>query len=212
MEKVIYRTIEKKDYPQVQNLICTSFGLDSYVSDAKALDIIKKRYLCSCLAEQTYNQVAEVDGQIVGVIMGASDHDKHNAFNMVQTIRSLFYTLRLILFHRKACSGQGNIHKAYGELIQGRKKRYDGVLTLFIVQEKMRGLGIGKKLLKSVQAYWKLKGTCCSYLYTDDTCNYGFYEHMGLTRAAETKVDILRYGKKGNLDVYLYEYKEEAVL
>ena len=58
MGKVIYRNIEKKDYPQVQNLICTSFGLDSYVSDAKTLDIIKKRYLCSSLAEQTFNQVA----------------------------------------------------------------------------------------------------------------------------------------------------------
>ncbi len=62
MKKVIYRTIEKKDYPQVRNLICTSFGLDDYVSDAKTLELVNKRYLCSSLAEQTYNLVAEVDG------------------------------------------------------------------------------------------------------------------------------------------------------
>lgn len=35
---------------------------------------------------------------------------------------------------------------------------------------------------------------------------------MGLTRAAETRVNILRNGKKDNLDVYLYEYKGEAIL
>ena len=50
----------------------------------------------------------------------------------------------------------------------------------FIVQEKMRGLGIGKELLKRVQSYWQSNGTRRSYLYTDDTRNYGFYEHMGL--------------------------------
>ena len=205
MEKVIYRTIQKKDYPQVQNLICNSFGLDRYVSDARALEIIKKRYLSSSLAEQTFNCVAEIDGQVVGVIMGASKQDNHKVFHLGQTMASLFYTISLVLFHAKACKGQGSIHKAYEELIRGRKKQYDGVLTLFIVQDTFRGLGLGKELLKRIRTYWNSMGTRHSYLYTDDTCNYGFYEHMGFTCAARTEVTILRCGKEENMDVYLYE-------
>lgn len=212
MKKVIYRTIEKKDYPKVRNLIRTSFGLDDYVSDSKTLELVNRRYLCSSLAEQTYNLVAEVDGQVAGVIMGASDHAKHTAGNIVNALQSLCYSLRIILFHRKAYSGQGNIHQAYGDLIRDRRNQYDGVLTLFIVQEKFQGLGIGKELLRAVQEYWKGQGTSSSYLYTDDTCNYVFYEHMGFTRANERKVDILRNGKKDELDVYLYEYPGDGVL
>ncbi len=212
MKKYVYeksnlQNNRKKDYPKVCNLICTSFVLDDYVSDAKTLELVNKRYLCSSLAEQTYNLVAEVDGQVVGVIMGASDHAKHTAATAVNALQSLFYSLRIILFHRKPCSGQGNIHQAYGDLIRDRRNQYDGVLTLFIVQEKFRGFGIGRVLLRAAQEYWKAQGTSSSYLYTDDTCNYGFYEHMGFTRANERKVDILRNGKKAELGVYLYEYQ-----
>lgn len=103
MKKVIYRAIEKKDYLEVQNLICISFGLDSYVSDSKTLKLITKQYLCSCLTEQTYNKVAEIDGKIIGVIMGASDHAKHTVINILNALKSLFYSLQIILFHRKAC-------------------------------------------------------------------------------------------------------------
>ncbi len=71
MKKVIFRTIEK-NYPQVHNLICTSFGL------------------CSSLAEQTYNLVAEPDGRVVGVIMGASDHAKHTAANIINGLQSRY--------------------------------------------------------------------------------------------------------------------------
>ncbi len=46
-----------------------------------------------------------------------------------------------------------------------------------------------------------------SYLYTDDTCNFGFYEHMGFHRAKKKPVDIMRDGQNTKLDVYLYEYK-----
>lgn len=67
MKKIIYRTLEKKDYPQICKMICTAFGLNSYVSDSKTLALVNKHYLCSCLAEQTYSCVAEIDGQIVGV-------------------------------------------------------------------------------------------------------------------------------------------------
>ena len=210
MKNVTYRTLNKEDYPQVENLICSSFGLDGYISDSKALDIIKKRYLRGCLAVHTYNQVAVVDGQVVGIIIGASRHDKRTSFNRINALYTLFYTLQLVLFHLKACTGQGNVHIAYGNLIRGRKKQYDGVMILFIVQKNMQGLGIGKELLKSLQKYWKSEGTHRSYLYTDDTCNYGFYEHMGLTRAAETSIDILRNGEKVNMDVYLYEYQEAS--
>lgn len=90
-------------------------------------------------------------------------------------------------------------------MIRDHRNQYDGVLTLFIVDKKFQGLDIGKELLSGVQNYWNVKGTNSSYLYTDDTCNYGFYEHMRFTRVNEKKIDILRNGDKTKMDVYLYE-------
>lgn len=210
MEKVIYRNIAKKDYPAVRSLICDAFGLQRYVSDSKVLELVNKRYLCSSLAEQTYNQVAEMDGQVIGVIMGASSHATHQASHILNALRSLWYSLQIVLFHQKACHGQGNVHKVYGELVWDCKDQYDGVLTLFAVRENRRGLGIGKELLSGMQDYWKALGTGSSYLYTDDTCNFGFYEHMGFHRAKEKLVDIIRDGQNTKLDVYLYEYKTRS--
>ena len=102
---MICRNIEKKDCPAVRSIICDSFGLQRYVSDPKVLELVKKQYLCSSLAEQTYNQIAEVDGQVVGVIMGASSHAKHKASHFLNALRSLWYSLRIVLFHPKACHG-----------------------------------------------------------------------------------------------------------
>ncbi len=211
MKKIIYRTIEKQDYPQICKMICTAFGLSSYVSDSKTLELVNKQYLCSCLAEQTYSYVAEIDGQIVGVIMGASKHATHTATTVISTLQYIFYTLQIMLFHRKACCGKGNTHQAYEALLHDRKELYDGVLTLFIVQKNYRGQGIGKALLRGLQMYWKAQGTNRSYLYTDNTCNYGFYEHMGFTRADERTVDIIRNGQKDTMDVYLYDYQANTV-
>ncbi|MEG0692533.1 MAG: GNAT family N-acetyltransferase [Oscillospiraceae bacterium] len=204
MEDIIYRKIDITDYTAVRNLISDAFSLQNYVTNKKALDIVKKMYLCSCLAEQKFNRVALYQGEVVGVIMGASKNDSTKSANILNAMKMCYYTVSICLFHKKACAGQSDVHKVYGELISDCKHRFYGVLTLFAVREDVRGLGIGKGLLSRLLNYYKENQSDRIYLYTDDTCNYGFYEHMGFRRLKEKLVEVIRKNGTAELKVYLY--------
>lgn len=202
MEKLTYRKLDKSDYYDIQNLISNAFYLSKYVSDEKILKKVKKMYLYSCLAEQKFNMVATYGEEIVGVIMGASKKDKFKLKNIVNTIALLYHSASIWFSYKK--SGYNQVNKAYDELISDIKNEFDGVLTLFIVKDNVQGLGIGKELLSKLKRYYKENNTNKIYLYTDDTCNYGFYDHMGFYRLKEKKVDVIRNNKKEKLKVYLY--------
>lgn len=204
MKGLSYRKLQKSDYTEVQNIISDAFGLHNYVNDKKLLVIVKKMYLSSCLSEQKFNMVAVREGEIVGIIMGGSKNDKFKLSNILNVLKMLYYGTLLWFKIRNKKGGFNEINRAYSELIAGMKDDLDGVLTLFAIKEDMRGLGIGKELLSRLNEYYLAHNTKRIYLYTDDTCNYGFYEHMGFERPKEKQVTVWRNNKKEKLDVYLY--------
>lgn len=204
MEDLIYRKLEKYDYYEVQNIISNAFGLHKYVSNEKVFEKVKKMYLYSCLAEQKFNMVAMRGGQVVGVIMGSSKNDKFKISNIVNTFTLLYYIVSIWFSSKSKSSGYNEVYKAYDELISDMKSDFDGVLTLFAVKEDARGLGIGKELLSKLNSYYKQNNTNKIYLYTDDTCSYGFYDYMGFSRLKEKQINVIRNNKKAELNIYLY--------
>ena len=65
------------------------------------------------------------------------------------------------------------------------QKTYPAELALFAVRSSCQGKGIGKKLFHSALAYLKQQGLDEFYLFTDTSCNYGFYEHQGMCRRGQ---------------------------
>lgn len=180
MEQIIYRNLKKQDYNAVADLLSHAFGLHRYVSDKQLLWIFKQQYLYSCLSEATFSRVAEQNGKIVGVIMGNAQSDYHILPHIGFALRFLLYSLKMKIYGRKisdSISGYHELHRIYREFSQRHKGEFDGVLTLFAVHSECRGKGVGKKLLSDLDAYWKEHQVKSIYLYTDTTCNYGFYEH-----------------------------------
>lgn len=204
MKELIYRRCEKYDYPEIQKLISDSFGLHNYVEDERTLTKVKKMYLYSCLSEQKFNRVAVSEGKIVGVIMGASKNDRLKLSNILNILKLIYYTILLWFENKNKISQYSEVYKAYNNLIYGMKNDFDGVLTLFAVREDLRGLGVGKEMLLQLNDYYLVHNTNRIYLYTDDICNYGFYEHMGFCRLKEKQITILKENKEIRLNVYLY--------
>ena len=104
-----------------------------------------------------------------------------------------------------------DLHRIYRRLMAGRTRLYDGVLTLFAVNEACRGAGIGRELLRQAESYLLDHGVQRIYLYTDSTCNTAFYDRHGFCRADQR---VMRTAAPGNapLSVFLYEksYAKEA--
>lgn len=209
MKNIQYRPIEKRDYSEVGDLLCQTFGLYHYVSNPEELEILKRQYVYSCLAEATYTCVAVENDHVIGVIMGNAKSD-YFLWNHLSAIGATgWYNLKLLRLSRKCRSGiQGyrQLHKVYRAFSQRHKGEFDGVLTLFAVEERCQGLGIGRALLLGLLTYLQSCKTKKIYLYTDSTCNVAFYKHHGFVPLEKEMISILRDGEAFSIDVFLYSY------
>lgn len=208
MAQIVYRVIKKADYKSIENIIITSFHLDSYVEDEGTLRAWASLYLQSCLCEQTYNCVAECNGKIVGVIMGQAA----KYYSLLHHIPYLFSVLWFNLcmkFH--AAKSKTNIEdfekmqQIYHKLLSESTNTYDGVLTLFAVDELYRGYGIGTNLLKYLQNYLKNHQVKRVYLYTDSSCNVAFYDRHDFSCVGSYVLNVSKEKQITELNVYLYE-------
>lgn len=209
MGMIIYRPIRKGDYAQVKDIICKAFSLDAYITNEKLLDAVKSQYLYSCLSEATYTCVAEKDGQTVGVIMGNAKSDYSAIKHIPYLIKDLWYGMKMVLYgrrYRKQAAGYKDIHTIYREFSAKHKGEFDGVLTLFAVNQDCRGFGIGKNLLERLMDYLENQKVKHIYLYTDTTCTYEFYEHRGFERLESKELQMERGGKPFQMEVFLYGY------
>ena len=77
-------------------------------------------------------------------------------------------------------------------------------LRLFMMDENARGKGVGKRLLSYAEESMRDSGAQQYYLYTDSTCDFGFYDYRGMTRMTE-KFNVP--GPSGELlDKFIYTH------
>lgn len=208
MKEVIYRDIKKSDYEAIENLIVKTFNLDKYIEDEKVLTEIKHSYLQGCLAERTFCMVAEHEGKVVGVIMSNAKKEYNVIKHIPAIAKTLHYNLKIARLGRKnnvGVEGYENVHKTYADFIKDRKDEYDGVLTLFLVDESLRGYGIGRKLLNFAEKYYHRYRVKKIYLFTDSSCNTGFYDSHDFKKRDRKDLIMAYEGKKKILNVFLYE-------
>ncbi|MEG0693822.1 MAG: GNAT family N-acetyltransferase [Oscillospiraceae bacterium] len=210
MNKIIYREIKKQDYNAIQSIINQSFGLYRYVDHPKALATLLKLYLQSCLSEQTFSCVAEKDGEVVGVILGNAKSD----FKVVAHLKHMLLTTLLGIkmvaqsfLYKCSTTGYRKLHAIYHDFLKDKKSEFDGVLTLFAVNETCRGFGVGKELLSNFLNYLQKHNTKHIYLYTDSTCNYGFYDSQGFEQLEKRVLTMTCEQQPMEMDVFLYGYK-----
>lgn len=209
MEGIKYRSMDKNDCLSVSEIINQAFGLNQYVSEEKALKCFKQQYVYSCLSEATYTLVAEQNDKVIGVIMGNAKSDYKILAHLRYMLLSFGYGIKMKYYGRKSKEGiedYKRLHEIYHNFSKKHKGEFDGVLTLFAVNENCRGLGVGKELLVGLQEYLKKQKVKHIYLYTDTTCNYGFYEHQGFERWEEQSLLLTKNGHPFDMNVFLYSY------
>lgn len=205
-EQIILREYQKADHKILENVVREAWKYDRFCSPKTATKMAKV-YLNSCLTNQTFTRVAEIDGEPVGIIMG-KDIRKHKCplslrMKWLKSIAELYISKEGREISKIFASVQG-IDK---ELLTYCKKDYKGELAFFVISEKYRGKGLGRRLFSSVVDYMKSKDISEFYLFTDTSCNYLFYEHLGLTRRCEKKQIIDVKGQKGDMTFFVYDYQ-----
>ncbi|MEH7462234.1 GNAT family N-acetyltransferase [Bacillus thuringiensis] len=207
MNQVIYRSLVKEDYEAVKNLIGEAFGFNEFIQDKKFLDSVLNMYLQSCILGSSFSKVAEKDSKIIGVILGDAKKDK-NRLKKAHNALSLAYSMLKVIMankeNKKFMKEFAKVQDIYKELIRGKEDDFQGCIELFIVSGESRGLGVGKALMNHLYDYMKSMNVQSLYLYTDNRCNYGFYDSQNFERINEKEMYF--DSTEASLNVFLYCY------
>lgn len=204
--RIELREYQKQDFKALETIIRETWHYDDFSSPKTAIKLARV-FLSSCLTNYTFSKVAVVDGNVAGIIL-ANNIAKHkcsisNRLLQVKSIISLYSSKE----GRNVSKIFGNVNGIDKQLLNENNKNYPAELTLFAVSSSCRGKGIGKMLFQSTLDYMKQEKLKEFYLFTDTSCNYGFYEHQGMTRRLEKKHLFNIQGQQAKMNFFIYDYQ-----
>ena len=200
---ITFRPFRREDAANLEDIIRKTWKYDCFCSP-KTAKRLARVYLANCCSNQTFTQVAVKDGRTVGVIMGRNKDkrpSKHFALRRLWSLLALLSSRE----DRMAAKAFSHVDGVDQALLAEQKKDFQGELAFFVLSEDCRGTGIGKALFGRLLDYMKSQDIDNFYLYTDSSCNYGFYEHQGMVRRGEM-ICTLPIGVENKMSFFLYEY------
>ena len=204
-ESIILREYQETDRPALEDIIRQTWKYDRF-SSPKAAAKIAGVYLNSSLTNQTFTRVAVVDNIPVGIIMGKNIKEHKCPLKLrIKWLRSVI-SLFLSKEGRSISKIFRGVEKIDKELLSACGEEYQDELAFFAISETCRGKGLGRKLFQSVADYMKSQNISKFYLFTDTSCNYPFYEHLGLTRRCEKKQSITIKNETSDMTFFLYDF------
>lgn len=180
-DHITYRSIKPSDFKHLAELIDITWNYSSLASTFNAQQM-SYAFLFSCLANQSFTQVAVKNNQPVGLIMGRIEET-----NLKQKLYLLPLFFNLFSLHFTAEGRQAfqsfrrslHVNKS---LLKQTYETYDGELVLFAVSPEVQGEGVGSKLFNNFLHYLRSEGASTFFLFTDTGCTYSFYDNKGLKR------------------------------
>ena len=212
-DTVRIRRMTRSDYPQLVELIRRTWYADAGADGQETPDAVQDHGVASRLAaidaqdglaRATHAAVVERDGRIIGAILGS---DPARVTRM-QRIRHRLRQVRLALPLLASPAGRGGlmeqlaILRADRALVRAAGKTYPAEIVLFLVAPESKGLGVGGRLFTHMLGTFHEHGIHEYFLFTDTSCDYGFYEYKGLRRMVTEHIASTD-GKP--LDCFLYE-------
>ncbi|QNM04787.1 GNAT family N-acetyltransferase [Qiania dongpingensis] len=202
--QIILRSYLEKDSEALTAVIREAWKYDEF-SSPRTAEKLAKIFLYSCLSNQTFTQVAEADGIPVGIIMvkNIKTHKCPLRFRIRQA--ASIFSLLITKEGRKTAKVFRDVNGIDKELLAGCGRNYQGEIAFFAVSSAYRGSGIGKMLFEKALSYMKSENIRDFYLFTDTSCNYGFYEHQGMKRQCEKEHFFQIGSQKAKMDFFLYD-------
>ena len=202
--QVELRKYKKQDYGVLKEIIRKTWQYDRFC-DPKTAAKLADVFLSSCLTNETFSRVAVVDGKMEGIILA-----NHKAVHKCPLGRRLHQIRALASLYlsrggRKAARIFGSVHGIDQELLKECGGTYPAELALFAVSDSCRGMGVGTRLFQAAMEYLSGEKVKKFYLFTDTSCNYGFYEHQGMVRRCEKNHTFQVAGETSKMTFFIYD-------
>ena len=163
-------------------------------------------YLMEILEETEQVVYYKEKGKLLGFACYSNNNSKKHLLK-----KKIYTFIKNRLYKSKKIKDIDALHQYennYDYMPSNLKNKYDGEVSMLILDKSLRGKGIGKKMLKEVFDLAKKDNIKGLYIYTDDSCNYHIYESLGCKKVYETTVtnkekDVI--GKTTKEQAYVYE-------
>lgn len=211
MPNITYRPYQESDAERVKELLDEAFHIHLYTQGSASLtNSALEGYLRGLLTKSTFAEVAELDGEVVGVVMASIKGQPYLPDRARNRVKSWIYTAKFVLTglaRPKAIIEYYKFEAAYGKLHREavtKKGDIGDELTVFAVHGATRGTGIGRHLYDDFKNRLMEAGHKDYFLYTDSLCSFGFYEKDGMDRTASHDIKITVPELPNDVGVYLY--------
>ncbi|MDO4538332.1 MAG: GNAT family N-acetyltransferase [Coriobacteriales bacterium] len=150
--------------------------------------------LCAYLAKSDYGYVAVNDiGDLAGIILVRSpreeDHNETMRMHWLQQRTRLAAVANALGIDSRAdawvLAKESALLEAYADKNEDEGA---GELTLIIVTAEVRGMGVGRMLLREGLSWLEAHGCKTLRLLTDSECDWQLYEHLDMKRVASDAV------------------------
>ena len=204
--KITFREYQKEDFKILGNIVRETRHYDEFSSPKTAVKLARV-FLSSCLTNYTFSRVALLNNKPIGIIL-VKNIANHKC-PLKYRLKQMKYILSLYLSKegRKVSKIFENVYGIDKQLLADAGKTYPSELTLFAVDTSCQGKGVGKNLFNSALEYLNKQRINEFYLFTDTSCNYGFYEHQGMIRRCEQEHIFNIKGHQAKMNFYIYDYR-----
>ena len=205
---IIYRPFQKEDTDALVAVIIDSWNYRAMFSETVAYHFASV-FLYFALIQASFLQVAVLDGKPVGIIIGDIKTEQKRMQNYVYYLKLIGHGFRLLLSKegRQVLNQHAlEVSKVNEDMLSKQTTHFDAEVAIFAVSPKTQGLGVGSNLYQYFLDELKARNLPNYYLYTDTSCNYGFYDHKGLQCVSAVK-HIIEKPVKKEVELYLYTGK-----
>lgn len=180
------RMMQETDYEAILKMVITTWDYRSWVPK-NLVEPMAGYFLSDLLQKSDHITVVTVDEKVAGICAGdILEYTKIQRFSAQKKTNALIeilcYTEKDSIFEKYIETMQLD-----QELLKKSGQEFGGSLNLLLVDQKYRGLGLGQKIYADFCQYLQKNQITSFYLYTDDSSDYGFYEHHGLKKLVEKR-------------------------
>lgn len=204
-DDLVFRPYQPSDRSALAQFIRKTWCLDRFAS-IKTTQRMAQLFLDSYLANQTYICVAERNGQVLGVIMAKNEHLHRCTLKQhLRFLRSLA-AVALSIEGREFLTFFNDVRIVDKALRTDSNRLSDSEIIFFAVGASARGQGLGHRLFTYAADTLHIEGVHNCVLITDTSCNYVFFEHLGLhCRSARTHT-LTFSGERITTTFFLYDF------
>lgn len=163
-----------------------------YIENPLALYFYKKYFFFKMRNEATEEMALYEGEELLGLLFlhREGENQKFGSFGSEIFVSLMDWFQRT--FFREEIGSYGRANEKMLESLKGRTTLYGEVLLL-VANPKKRRSGIGSALLRELEK--KYPGEFF-YLFTDDGCDYPFYEKKGFSLEGKEQIEMELEGKK----------------